>query len=148
MMGGTRKDPWQTFVGGLPDVGDPIVRQQVARFYSDTEVKEMTAFRAAMARLRGDQPGPEGSFSKVFNAELNQRRSSFAVSAAGMNGIAWKRGDSSAEGRSHAFLRARANTIEGGTSEVLRNQVGERVLGLPREPEPDKDLPWKDTRRS
>ena len=147
-MGGTRRDPWQTFVDGIPDRDDPVTRQKIARFYAEQEVKEITAFRAASARLRGDEPGPEGSVNKVFNAEFNQRRSSFAVDAAGMHGVAWLPGDQAAEARAHAFLRARANTIEGGTSEVLRSQVAERVLGLPRDPEVDKGEPWKAIRRN
>ena len=147
-MGGTRRDPWQTFLGGIPDRSDPVARQQIARFYTEQEVKEITAFRAASARMRGDEPGPEGSVNKVFNAEFNQRRSSFSVNSAGMHGVAWLPGDSEAEARAHAFLRARANTIEGGTSEVLRSQIAERVLGLPRDPDVDKGLAWKETRRS
>jgi len=65
-----------------------------------------------------------------------------------MGGVAWMPGDSIAEARAEAFLRSRANTIEGGTSEVLRSQIGERVLGLPREPDPNRNLPWKELRRS
>jgi alkylation response protein AidB-like acyl-CoA dehydrogenase len=148
IMGGSRRDPWQTFLHGLPDRTDPLVRQQVAQFYIEQEVKEITAFRANSARMRGDDPGPEGSVNKVFNAEFNQRRSSFAVNAAGMHGVAWETGDSTAESRAHAFLRARANTIEGGTSEVLRNQIGERVLGLPRDIDADKGVAWSETKRN
>jgi len=146
--GGVRKNSWQTFLDGVPDRTDPLVRQELARFFIEQTVKEINQFRASAARQRGDQPGPEGSVNKILNAELNQRRSSFAVTVGGPAGIAWERGDSGAEGRSHAFLRARANTIEGGTSEVLRNMVGERLLGLPREPDGEQGTPWKDTRRN
>jgi alkylation response protein AidB-like acyl-CoA dehydrogenase len=98
--------------------------------------------------MRGQDPGPEGSVNKVFNAELNQRRSNFAIDAAGMGGVAWLPDDNDAQLRAHAFLRARANTIEGGTSEVLRNQVGERVLGLPRDEAGERDVPWSRLRRN
>ena len=146
--GGVRKDAWQTFLDGVPDRTDPLVRQTLARLYTEQQLKEVTAFRAAAARQRGDQPGPEGSVNKVVNAELSQRRSSWAVSAMGARGMAWEADDHDAASRVGGFLRARANTIEGGTSEILRNQIGERVLGLPREPDADKGAAWKDTTRS
>jgi alkylation response protein AidB-like acyl-CoA dehydrogenase len=63
-------------------------------------------------------------------------------------GIAWQEGDKPAEARQYSFLRARANTIEGGTSEVLRNQMAERILGLPRDTEVDKGVVWADARRN
>jgi acyl-CoA dehydrogenase len=146
--GGVRKDPWDSFLDSIPDRTDPVVRQELAQFYIEQQVKEITSFRASSARARGEQPGPEGSISKVFNAEYNQRRSSFALDQLGLRGVAWEPGDSTAESKSTAFLRARANTIEGGTSEILRNQIGERVLGLPRDPEPDKGLAWKEIKRN
>jgi alkylation response protein AidB-like acyl-CoA dehydrogenase len=146
--GGVRRDPWQAYIEGIPNRADPVVRQHLAQLYIESEVKEITAFRANSARLRGQQPGPEGAVNKVFNAEYNQRRSNFAVDANGVDAIAWVPGDTHAEARAHTFLRARANTIEGGTSEVLRNQVAERILGLPRDTEVDKDVPWADVRRS
>jgi alkylation response protein AidB-like acyl-CoA dehydrogenase len=146
--GGVRRDPWQAYLEGIPDRTDPIVRQRLAQLYIDSEVKEITAFRANSARLRGQQPGPEGAVNKIFNAEYNQRRSNFAVDANGVGAIAWVPGDTRVEARAHTFLRARANTIEGGTSEVLRNQVAERILGLPRDIEVDKEVPWADVRRS
>ena len=146
--GGTRRDPWQTLLDTFPDRSDPTTRQKLAQLYIEAEVKEMTAFRASAARQRGAQPGPEGAVNKVFNAELNQRRTNFALSARGLAGIAWPDGDKPAEGRQYSFLRARANTIEGGTSEVLRNQMAERILGLPRDTEVDKGVAWGEARRN
>jgi alkylation response protein AidB-like acyl-CoA dehydrogenase len=146
--GGTRRDPWQTLLESVPDRSDPVTRQQLAQLYIETQVKEMTAFRASAARQRGDQPGPEGAVNKVFNAELNQRRTDFALSVRGLASIAWQPDDKLAEARQYSFLRARANTIEGGTSEVLRNQTAERILGLPRDTEVDKGLAWSEGKRN
>ncbi len=148
IFGGTRKDPWTTFVDSIPNRQDPIIRQRIAQFYIEQEVKEITAFRANSARMRGQQPGPEGAVNKVFNAEFNQRRSAFAMNAAGIGSVAWDKGSHLAESRATTFLRARANTIEGGTSEVLRNQIAERILGLSRDVEVDKGSSWADTRRN
>jgi alkylation response protein AidB-like acyl-CoA dehydrogenase len=146
--GGVRRDAWQSYLDQIPDRTDPLVRQRLAQFYIESEVKEITAFRANSARLLGQQPGPEGSVNKVFNAEYNQRRSSFAVDVNGVTATAWLPDDTKTEARATTFLRARANTIEGGTSEVLRNQMAERILGLPRDIEVDRDVAWADVKRS
>ncbi|MBX7160513.1 MAG: acyl-CoA dehydrogenase family protein [Acidimicrobiia bacterium] len=152
MFGGQRSDPWQSYLDSLGRDGDsglgsdPVLRQQITQFFIEAQAKEATAFRANIARQAG-QPGPEGSVGKVFNAEWNQRRFSTAINAAGANGIAWHAGDTAAESRVQSFLRARANTIEGGTSEILRSQIAERVLGLPRDVEVDRDVPWSEIPR-
>ena len=148
LFGGVAKDPWEAFLDHVRDRTDPTIRQRLAQFYIEKEVRDITVFRANSARLRGQTPGPEGSVNKVFNAELNQRRTDFAVNASGMAGVAWMPDDKAAQMRAHGFLRARANTIEGGTSEVLRNQVAERVLGLPRDDNAERDLPWRELRRN
>jgi alkylation response protein AidB-like acyl-CoA dehydrogenase len=145
--GSARRDPWESLLAGVADRGDAALRQRLAQTYIEQQVKDISVFRANAARQAGQDPGPEGSIGKVFNAEFNQRRSDLAISAAGMAGVAWMPGDSDAESRAESFLRSRANTIEGGTSEVLRTQIAERVLGLPREPDAGQDLPWSELRR-
>ena len=149
LMGGTaaRLEPWEEYLLDVPDRSDPVVRQRLAQLYIEEQVRQVTVYRATAARMRGDEPGPEGSVNKVFNAELNQRRWSTATDLVGANGIAWEPGDTAASTRAQRFLRSRANTLEGGTSEVLRNQIAERVLGLPREPDDSKDRPWTSIQR-
>ncbi|MHB8246273.1 MAG: acyl-CoA dehydrogenase family protein [Acidimicrobiales bacterium] len=149
LTGGVRQDPWEAFLGQIADRSDPTVRQRIARIYSRQEAREITSFRAGAARLAGQVPGAEGGLSKILNAELNQYRSTVLVDAGGLASVAWEPGaGEKGEARAESFLRARANTIEGGTSEVLRNQIGERLLGLPREPEVDRGTPWSQSRRS
>ncbi|MDP8957790.1 MAG: acyl-CoA dehydrogenase family protein [Actinomycetota bacterium] len=127
---------------GVP-VSGPL-RHEVSRRYIEAEVRAATSARMAAKRSAGAQAGPEGSIGKIYNAELNQRLTATRIllyDAYAMLGD--ERYPQVAEAV-RSFLRARANTIEGGTSEILRNLIGERVLGLPREPRVDLDLPWRD----
>jgi alkylation response protein AidB-like acyl-CoA dehydrogenase len=120
------------------------------------EVARLTNLRAARARRVGT-PGPEGSVAKLANAEENKRVYELCVDLMGAEGMLHSsdypkirpQGVSFGTPDVHkAFLRSRANSIEGGTSEVMRNILGERVLGLPGEPRPDKGVAWKDVPRS
>jgi alkylation response protein AidB-like acyl-CoA dehydrogenase len=106
-------------------------------------------------RRRGT-PGPEGSTAKLHWADLNKRILAFAVDLLGAEGLLYpdgyemRRPDEAglvARSPQKAFLRSRANSIEGGTSEIMKNILGERVLGLPGEPRIDKDVPWKEVPR-
>jgi alkylation response protein AidB-like acyl-CoA dehydrogenase len=135
---------------------DAARRDQLMRLWIEAEVLRLTNMRAAENRRRGT-PGPEGSTSKLHWAELNKRITEFTVSLLGAEGLLYPNGytfgrpERAGMGTAHPqrdFLRARANSIEGGTSEIMRNILGERVLGLPGEPRADKDLPWKDIPRS
>ena len=106
---------------------DPLVRQKVAQHTIEARALQLNGYRALTAMKRNGIPGPEGSILKLMWSELNQRMAETAVDVAGAAGQV---GETS--GWKYQFLRSRANTIEAGTSEVLRNILAERVLGLPR----------------
>ncbi len=119
---------------GRPVLKDPRVRQQLAQFYVDLQGLKYTLYRSFSTILRGGTPGPEGSVSKIAWSELNQRMHEFAMQVQGpANQLAGRQTHSVESGRwQYGYLRSRANTIEAGTSEIQRNILAERVLGLPR----------------
>jgi alkylation response protein AidB-like acyl-CoA dehydrogenase len=119
---------------GAPATADPVVRQRLAQFYVELEMMKYTSYRVFSKILKGGDPGPEGSISKLTWSELNQRMTEFVLSLEGPASQLIKGSPHAIQsGRwQHHFLRARANTIEAGTSEIQRNIIAERVLGLPR----------------
>ncbi len=132
------------------------LRDRLMAAWVRSEVGRLTNLRAVQARRTGT-PGPEGSVAKLAFAEENKRIYELCVDLLGAEGMLHSsdypkvRPGEVAMGTTDvhkAFLRARANSIEGGTSEVMRNILGERVLGLPGEPRTDRDLAWKDIPRS
>ncbi|MEY2478988.1 MAG: hypothetical protein QOG87_4303 [Actinomycetota bacterium] len=127
---------------------DPVLRDRLVQAAIDGRVIKMTNLRAAAGRKGGKRAGPEGSITKLFQAEYNKRLQNLAMDVLGTQATAWPTDDTDTLARVRGFLRARANTIEGGTSEIMRNILGERVLGLPKEPAVDRDIPWKDVPRS
>jgi alkylation response protein AidB-like acyl-CoA dehydrogenase len=132
--------------------GTPVVRQRLAALVAEERVRSWTNARARAARAARRVPGPESSVGKVHSGELNQRLQILATDLLGADAAA--RDAATADYPAglarevHGMLRSRANTIEGGTSEVNRNIIGERVLGLPREPDPWHDVPWREVPRS
>ena len=109
---------------GLLD--DPVVADKLGELYLKAEVLRLTAYRGLTAIEKYGQPGPEGSLTKWMWSETNQQLTQFAADVVGPSAL-------HAGGRwSYELLRARGNTIEGGTTEVLKNIVSERVLGLPK----------------
>jgi len=132
-------------------------RSRLMELWVRGEVARLTNLRAAEA-LRSGNPGPEGSVAKLEFANLNKELYDFCVDLLGAAGMvdydyAFRRPtelDATGASKSpqYAFLRVRANSIEGGTSEILKNIIGEQVLGLPGEPRVDKDLPWIEVPRS
>jgi len=131
---------------------DPSARQRLAACVAEERVRGWTNARARAARAAGRPPGPETSVGKVHSGELNQRLQLLATDLLGADAAAWSTAATpyaeTLPREVHGMLRSRANTIEGGTSEVNRTIVGERVLGLPREPDPWRDVPWREVPRS
>jgi alkylation response protein AidB-like acyl-CoA dehydrogenase len=134
---------------------DPYLRDEMMKLWCEAEVLRLTGIRAGQARTLGT-PGPEGSTAKLHWADLNKRISSFTIDLMGAEGMLLPEGyayvspEKAGSGRltrQKTFLRARANSIEGGTSEIMKNILGERVLGLPGEPRVDKEAPWKEVPR-
>lgn len=132
---------------------DPLLRDELVRLWSEVEAARLTAIRADEMAEAG-VPGPEGSTGKLAWASNNKAVMAFSLELMGMDGTLYPDGyelvrPTQFTGRSpqQGFLRTRANSIEGGTSEVMLNILGERVLGLPGEPRVDRELPWKEVPR-
>jgi len=136
-----------------PELRTPGLHDRLLRLWADAEVARLAGARLRQ-QLAAGQPGPEGSAAKLVFARLNQEISEFEVELAGGDGLLYDdwtlRRPEGANffGRNPGFrfLRAKGNSIEGGTSEVLRNIIAERVLGLPKEARVDTG-PWKDLPR-
>jgi alkylation response protein AidB-like acyl-CoA dehydrogenase len=135
---------------------DAIARQHLMRLVSEERIRAWTNQRVRAQVRAGRAPGPESSIGKVHQGSLNQRVQEQAVAALGMDAVAFE-APAGADGRDYAgslpyevagMLRSRANTIEGGTSEVNKNVLAERVLGLPKEPDPWRGVPWRELPRN
>jgi alkylation response protein AidB-like acyl-CoA dehydrogenase len=125
--------------------GDPLVRQRLLALWSEERIREWTNARVRATVDAGGTPGAASSIGKVHQGVLNQRIQLLAADLLGPGATAWA-GDVPFE--VSGMLRSRANTIEGGTTEVNKNILGERVLGLPREPDPWAERPWEEIPRS
>jgi alkylation response protein AidB-like acyl-CoA dehydrogenase len=136
---------------------DALLRDRVAKLYIESELLRLTGIRAKAAR-RSEGPGPEGSIGKVAQADISKAIWECCSDVLGADVLVYEHGYELRQGRTtvsdnklqakYNLLRSRAYSIEGGTSEIMRNILGERVLGLPGEPRVDKDVPWKDVPRS
>ena len=151
----------QRSADGLPGGWEDVrVRDRLVRLYCEERVRAWTNQRVRARVAQGRAPGPESSIGKVHAAELNQRVQEAAADLLGAAGVAWSgtawsgtaddpdEYAASMPAEVRGMLRSRANTIEGGTSEVNRNVLAERVLGLPKEPDPWRGKPWRELPRS
>ncbi len=140
---------------------DPVLRDRLARCWIDAEIVRLTTLRAQAARQQGT-PGPEGSILKLAVGGVHQRVFDLCVDLMGADGTLISdyemrrptvMGESALGDDEHVdlvkgFLSVQGTTIGGGTTDIGRNILGERVLGLPGEPRTDRDLPWSQVPRS
>jgi alkylation response protein AidB-like acyl-CoA dehydrogenase len=137
-----------------PELRTPDTHDRLLRLWVEAEVTRLTGERLRQ-QLAVGAPGPEGSGVKLAFARLNQQLSGLEVELLGEEGLRYSdwtmtrpdNVDFYGRDAAYRYLRAKGNSIEGGTSEILRNIIAERVLGLPSEPRTDKDVPWKDLPR-
>ena len=137
-----------------PEARTPGLHDRLIRLWADAEVARLAGARLRQ-QLAAGQPGPEGSAAKIVFARLNQDLSALDLELAGADGLRYddwglRRPEALSffgRGPGYRYLRSRGNSIEGGTSEILRYIIAERVLGLPAEPRTDTRVPWKDLPR-
>ncbi|MGW7691113.1 acyl-CoA dehydrogenase family protein [Streptomyces asiaticus] len=149
-MIGLVADTWREH----PELRTHDLHQRLLRLWVESEAARLAGERLRQ-QLAVGQPGPEGSAMKLAFARLNQQISALEVELLGEEGLLYddwtlrrpELVDFTGREAGYRYLRAKGNSIEGGTSEVLLNIIAERVLGLPPEPRTDKDVPWKDLPR-
>jgi len=161
MLGGQTPSRGSGFIGDAVRLWsesanrDIARRDELMRLWTKAEVLRLTNIRASQARMIGT-PGPEGSIGKLMSADVNKEVTAFCMGLLGAEGMLKPGGYPMVRAKlsddqstpQQAFLRMRANSIEGGTTEIMRNILGERVLGLPSDGRGDRDLPWNKTLRS
>ncbi|MEV0291989.1 acyl-CoA dehydrogenase family protein [Nocardia sp. NPDC050710] len=137
-----------------PDKHTPELHDRLLRLWVEAEAGRLAATKMRQ-QVSGGQPGPESSALKLAFARSNQQLSGLELEILGEGGLRYddwtmvrtERVDFAGRSPGYRYLRAKGNSIEGGTSEILRNIVAERVLGLPVEARADKDIAWKDLTR-
>jgi alkylation response protein AidB-like acyl-CoA dehydrogenase len=137
-----------------PELRTPGLQHELLELWVRAEASRITGERLRQ-QLTSGQPGPEGSAAKLMFSDLNQQLSGLLLELLGEDGLGYDDWTMRRPTEVHfagdrpgySYLRAKGNSIEGGTSEILLNIVAERVLGLPGEPRVDKDVPWKDLPR-
>jgi alkylation response protein AidB-like acyl-CoA dehydrogenase len=142
--GGAGIDPMVKAARGNGLIDDPVVRQGLADVYIRQRIMGFIGQRTRAALKSGKAPGPEGSIAKLAGALLARRSSDLGIAIAGAAGQAWTEGDRRGARWAAAVLSSPASRIAGGTDEVQRNIIGERVLGLPKEPQVDRDQPFRE----
>jgi alkylation response protein AidB-like acyl-CoA dehydrogenase len=129
---------------GGPALDDPAVQERLAEFYIKATALRFTRYRIMTSLARGEPAGPEASIGKVVAASKIQEAAAYGLDLIGAAGIAV--GEDMPLGGifEESFLDSPAFRIAGGTDEILRNTIAERVLGLPQDPRLDKGIPFRD----
>lgn len=138
----------QELVARYGPLADVVMRGRLTRMWIQENLIRATVRRAAARRASGATPGPEGSVGKVAQSEFAQDLQTLALDLMEREGVAWDAEDAWAAGTVWSYLNSRSRTIAGGTSEINRNVLGERSLGLPKDIQVDRDVPWIEVRRS
>jgi alkylation response protein AidB-like acyl-CoA dehydrogenase len=125
-------------------IDDPVIRQGIADIYIRQRIMGFIGQRTRAALQSGKAPGPEGSIAKLAGALLSRRSSDLGIAIAGAGGQAWLPDDRRSPRWAAAVLSAPSSRIAGGTDEIQRNIIGERVLALPKEPQVDRDQPFRE----
>ena len=128
--------------------GDRVDRQLLADLYIREQIQRFIALQTRAAAEAGRDPGPAGSIAKLAGSDLVRRAATARLDQRGIAGVAWRHDDEEAVAVARAFVHAPSLSIAGGTSEIQRNIIAERVLGLPREPDVDRDIPFRDVRKN
>ncbi|RIK05452.1 MAG: acyl-CoA dehydrogenase [Acidobacteria bacterium] len=119
---------------------DPLVRQDLASHFTEVEIMRYSGYRTLTSVLAGKPPGPESSISKLYWSEYHQRVLKTMMDIRGLDGEIIEGEGYELDQFQYAYLFGRSEVIYAGTSQIQRNIIGERVLGLPREPKPEKSL--------
>lgn len=131
------------YLRGLERLDDPVLQARLVDWHCRTNGLKYTTARLITALGRGDAPGPEASIGKLVAASTMQEIAAAAIDVQGTGGLVVDPFLAAAAGQFQAMLmRSQGGRIEGGTDEILRNIIAERVLGLPPEPRVDKDIPF------
>ena len=138
----------KTEIDGEPALSNAAVRERLATWYCETSGLKYTNYRTISAMSRGQTPGPENSIVKVVSANKLQGIASFGIDLMDMGGIVSDGADDDAEGFLGAYLWSPGIRIAGGTDEILRNIIAERVLGMPADIRVDKNVPFNEVPQS
>ena len=129
-------------------IDDPVVRQEIAKLLCMSKAAEWTARRARTAQEQGRPQGPEGSLGKLISSHVARASARVHTQMSGANALLTGAGSPMDGVIAEILVSVPATSIAGGTDEIQRNIIAERVLGLPKEPSVDSDKPYRDVPRN